>query len=280
MICISQNYGELGTKWFYSESASGGCPGNCEYVLFQSVLDTVIQGNNSKKITQTYFQINGDTTELEPLYTYTSSDTVYYYSFDKNRFLSLFIFNQSIGDTLYLDFPPSYGGFSSLDTTYRLIISDITSHIVDGVTLKRYQTYPLDNYQFYNNGYFMDRIGGLDWLFPRGAIFPEAGGPIRCYSDNDIDTSFQSVACDYLVTGILNYKENNLVRLYPNPVNDYLYIDSKKPFEKVYIYNNNGELIKTTTLNRIDFSLYPEGIYFCKIFIQGGQVINQKIIKE
>jgi hypothetical protein len=279
-LSFSQVYGELGSKWFYSESAAGGCPGNCEYVLFQSVLDTIIQSKNAKKITQTYFQINGDTIELEPIYVYTNSDTVYYFSLDKNRFLSLFIFNQQIGDTLHLDIPPSYAGFISSDSTYRLVIDDITNHVINGVTLKRYKTISLDNYQFYNNGYFMDRIGGLDWLFPRGAIFPEAGGPIRCYSDNDIDTSFQSIPCDYLVTDILEYDKAGLVNLYPNPVNDYLHIDSKKNIIKIHIYNSKGKLIKNTTVNKIDFSIYSNGIYLCKVFTQDGKIINQKIIKE
>jgi len=226
---FSQNFGLIGTEWYYSESAGGSCPGNCEYVHFESVLDTVIEGKTTHKITRTYYKYGGDTVYLTPLYVYSQLDTTFRYSFSKSRFLSLFIFNGNQGDTLTLDYPPSYLGiqFPSADTTYRLVVDSVINRSIDGVPLKEYRTTSIDGLQFYNNdGSFMDRIGGLDWIFPRAVIIPEAGGPIRCYSDVQVDTSFQSVACDFVLpTSISENLDNSSIKLYPNPSSNHLIIE-------------------------------------------------------
>ena len=192
---LGQEFGTIGTQWHYSEHAGGACPGNCEYLHHESVMDTIISGQLTHKITQTYYKHTGDTVNFDPIYLYEQSDTVFMWSFSKSKFLTTYIFNGNIGDTLILDAPDT---LSWTDTTYRLVIDTIINLTIDGVPLKKYRTIALDDYTFWNGGYFMDKIGGLDWFFPRAAIFPEAGGPIRCYSDAQIDTSFQSVACDYM----------------------------------------------------------------------------------
>ena len=60
---FSQNFGLVGTEWYYSGNAGGGClpgspspAGNCEYFHFKSVLDTLIQGKTVQKITRTYYR--------------------------------------------------------------------------------------------------------------------------------------------------------------------------------------------------------------------------------
>ena len=153
---LGQNFGTIGTQWHYSEHAGGGCSGNCEYLRLESVLDTVISGQTTHKILQTYYRHTGDTLQLDPIYLYEQSDTVFMWSFSKSKFLTTYIFNGNIGDTLTLDAPDT---INWTDTTYRLVIDTIINVIVDGVTLKKYGTTALDDYQFYNGGYFMDRVG-------------------------------------------------------------------------------------------------------------------------
>lgn len=278
ILTFGQTFGTIGTQWYYSEHAAGSCPGNCEYLHLESVSDTIINGKTTHKITQTYYRFTGDTLQLDPIYLYEQFDTVFMWSFLKSRFLTTYIFNGSIGDTLTLDVPDI---LIWTDTTYRLVIDSIINVTVDGVTLKKYQTTALDEYTFYDGGYFMDRIGGLDWFFPRPAIIPEAGGPIRCYSDAQIDTSFQDVACDYILhTSIDEYISNDDIEIYPNPASNLLTIKSEKPIDIIEMYDMTGKLLKKTTKLNIDMSDLPNGQYILIIDLKSEQKIEKKVIKH
>ena len=280
---FSQNFGLIGTEWFYSESAEGSCPGNCEYVHFKSVADTIIQGKTIHKITQTYYKFGGDTAILKPLYVYNQSDTTFRYSFSKSRFLTLFIFNRNQGDTLTLDYPPTYLNVSPppSDTICRLVIDSVINKSIDGIPLKEYRTTALDGCQFFNYGSFMDRIGGLDWLFPRTAIFPEAGGPIRCYKDSQIDTSFQTISCDYILpTSISEITHKYEVEIYPNPTSDLITVKTNQKIIKLDLYDLTGKLLDTTNKLTLDFSNFPDGQYIINILFTTGENIERKIMKN
>ena len=278
IMSFGQTFGTIGTQWYYSEHAGGMCPGNCEYLHLESVMDTVINGNTTHKIVQTYYRHTGDTVHFEPIYLYEQSDTIFMWSFSKSRFLTTYIFNRNIGDTLTLDAPDT---LTWTDTTYRIVIDTIIDVNIDGVSLKKYRTIALDDYQFYNNGYFMDRIGGLDWFFPRPAIILEAGGPIRCYFDSQIDTIFQTLACDYILyTSIDEFLSENDIGIYPNPTSNMLTIKSEKPIEIIELYDMTGKLMKTTRQLNIDFSDLPIGEYFLTIYLKTEQKIEKKVIKK
>jgi len=278
ILTFGQTFGTIGTQWYYSEHAGGMCPGNCEYLHLESVLDTVIEGKTTHKITQTYYRQTGDTLQLDPIYLFEQSDTIFMWSFSKSRFLTTYIFNSNVGDTLTLDAPDT---LAWTDTTYRFVIDTIIDEIIDGIPLKKYGTIALDDYQFYNDGYFMDRIGGLDWFFPRAAIIPEAGGPIRCYSDAQIDTSFQSIACDYILySSIYEQSFDDKIEIFPNPTTNLLTIKSEQPINKIELYDMTGKLIKTTQELNIDFSDLPNGQYILTIYLKTEQKIEKKIIKN
>ena len=273
-----QNFGAIGTEWYYSEHANGGCPGNCEYLHLESVADTLISGQTTHKITQTYYRQTGDTVYYDPIYLYEQSDTVFMWSFSKSKFLTIYIFNGNIGDTLTLDV---LDAMIMTDTTFQLVIDTIINVTVDGVPLKKYGTTALGIYQFHNSGYFMDRIGGLDWFFPRAVIIPEAGGPIRCYLDAQIDTSFQAVPCDFLLyTSVDELINNNNIEIYPNPTTNLLTIKSKEPIDKINLFDLTGKLITTTKELTIDLSDLTSGLYIMTIHLTTGQQIEKKIIKN
>jgi len=274
----AQNFGATGTQWHYSAHASGACPGNCEYLHFESVLDTAINGQAVNKITPTYYQYGGDTMHLDPIYLYEQSDTVFMWNFARARFLTTYIFNGEVGDTLVLDSPEP---LEWTDTIYRLVITDITEVILDGVTLKKYGTSALDDFQFFNGGFFMDRIGGLDYFFPRANIIPEGTGPIRCYSDATIDTSFQSVACDYILPVFIEeLTENEGITVHPNPASATLHISSTQPVERIELYDMLGKQMMATNSTTLDLNGQPEGLYVVAILLTNGQRVQRRIIRQ
>jgi len=127
----------------------------------------------------------------------------------------------------------------------------------------------------------MDRIGGLDWFFPRPSIILEAGVPIRCYFDSQIDTSFQTIACDYILyTSIDEFLSENDIGIYPNPTSNLLTIKSEKPIEIIELYDMTGKLMKTTRQLNIDFSDLPIGEYILTIYLKTEQKIEKKVIKK
>lgn len=261
---FGQNFGLVGTEWYYSEHAAGTSPPNSEYLHLESVSDTVIEGKTTHKIVQTYYKYTGDTVSFEPIYVFEQSDTVFMYNFQKSKFLTLYIFNGNQGDTLTLDAPDT---FSTSNTTYRLVIDTVINTIIDGVPLRKYQTIALDDYQYYSEGYFMDRIGGLDWFFPRLITIPEMGGPIRCYSDLQIDTNFQTVACDHrLLISIQELNDNSNIEIYPNPASDKLTINSSQAIQRIDLHNMSGQFKATTQELNLDISELTNGLYILTIY--------------
>jgi hypothetical protein len=276
---FGQNFGSIGTQWYYSEHASGAAPPNSEYLHLQSVADTVIDGVTTHKILRTYYKHNGDTVTFNPIYVYEQSDTAFMYNFQMSQFQTIYIFNAQQGDTLTLDIVEPLPWIT--DSTYRLVIDTVETVIVDGISLKKYRTIALDEFQFYNGGYFMDRIGGLDWFFPRATIIPEAGGPIRCYSDNQIDTSFQSVACDYrLITSISEINANYRIYIFPNPFQNELTIQSEQPIEQIELYDFTGRRILSSRQATLNLENINNGVYILTIYLKSGQRLDRKIIKN
>ena len=60
------------------------------------------------------------------------------------------------------------------------------------------------------------------------------------------------------------------LKVYPNPANSILYIQTNSK-QKRELYNYTGQLVFTTTENKIDVSKYPRGLYFVKC---GTEVIK------
>ncbi|MCB0749564.1 MAG: T9SS type A sorting domain-containing protein [Ignavibacteriae bacterium] len=73
------------------------------------------------------------------------------------------------------------------------------------------------------------------------------------------------------------------VKIYPNPVSDYLVIDSNMAnVERVEIYTVSGKLLLSQNLignsNNVDFSSFSEGLYLVKIISSNGTFIK-RIVK-
>lgn len=78
----------------------------------------------------------------------------------------------------------------------------------------------------------------------------------------------------------VNDSSKNSVRIYPNPVVDYLTVKTDAVIKAVHIYSFDGKLLRRTegSSSKIDFRSFPKGSYL--INVQTDQsVISQKIIK-
>jgi hypothetical protein len=73
-------------------------------------------------------------------------------------------------------------------------------------------------------------------------------------------------------------------KISPNPVTNFLKIESSSPMEQIAIYNIQGKLVQTEsgqeqTQVRMNLDALPKGIYFVKINA-AGTVNTQRIIKQ
>jgi len=82
-------------------------------------------------------------------------------------------------------------------------------------------------------------------------------------------------------TNIDNIETNNIIA-YPNPVVDYLFIQSDYPVEKVEIYNHSGAcvLISNNVSEKLDVSGLASGLYFVRIYVEGVPVTKKIVVRK
>lgn len=83
---------------------------------------------------------------------------------------------------------------------------------------------------------------------------------------------------------ILSLHENeslNTISIYPNPVTDILYFQTKNNVLKIEIYDVAGRILSSKSIleNKVDLSELKKGNYFLKLFTENG-ILNNKIIKQ
>ncbi len=78
-------------------------------------------------------------------------------------------------------------------------------------------------------------------------------------------------------------QEQKVVNIYPNPMKDYLIIQTNHKANSVSFYNSNGQLVKQHTtkhsVEKIDLHNFIKGLYLVTVRNTDG-VFNQKILKE
>ncbi|EAS19856.1 hypothetical protein BBFL7_02256 [Flavobacteria bacterium BBFL7] len=75
--------------------------------------------------------------------------------------------------------------------------------------------------------------------------------------------------------------EINVVSLYPNPVNELLFIETIEPISSIKIYNQLGQLVleDQDVINMINLQHLESGYYIAHLYI-GNKVLYRKVIKK
>jgi hypothetical protein len=72
--------------------------------------------------------------------------------------------------------------------------------------------------------------------------------------------------------------EKQTASLYPNPSNGIFAISSTENLKKITAFDILGKEIMVKTLSNNQFSIENKGVYFLKIELENGQIINHKIV--
>lgn len=114
-----------------------------------------------------------------------------------------------------------------------------------------------------------------DWITCSGGIWQ------NWYVNSGVITySLNTSAPSCLPTAIDRIKQNSNLLLYPNPVNSILNISLNETPKKITVYNGMGLIVaEETTIRKLDFTNYTNGIYFLKIELENNSETRvQKII--
>lgn len=109
---------------------------------------------------------------------------------------------------------------------------------------------------------------------------------LNCWSDYALPEIIDVFTIDLSVASIENHSSLQFV-VFPNPVNNLLYIEMKNDYKVDFIalYNTNGNILYIKTPDiinnnciKIDMSKYEKGIYLLKIF-HNNKSVNIKLFK-
>lgn len=80
-----------------------------------------------------------------------------------------------------------------------------------------------------------------------------------------------------------DFVTNEYIKVYPNPVSDFLYFNNltNRKVNKILMFNGIGQLVFETNqeINKLDMNDFKSGVYILKIF-EGNSETNLKIIKK
>jgi D-alanyl-D-alanine carboxypeptidase len=129
--------------------------------------------------------------------------------------------------------------------------------------------------------------GGQIWGgYNSSMMYDTASGIIICVLVNQIpaqayliSSQLHNILTSSPMSATENYQENALVKVYPNPVKDRIFIEvPNQEIKKVAIFDLNSRLIKNFETNNISISELPDAVYIIKVKTNKG-VYSSKFIK-
>jgi len=104
-------------------------------------------------------------------------------------------------------------------------------------------------------------------------------GSVYVYAENEIDTMLYTI--QFNITDINTTKEQQL-KLFPNPSNQYININSPHFFKRINIYNLQGKTVFTKTfytpVNNYSISDIPVGYYLIEVLLNNNNKILSRFV--
>lgn len=110
------------------------------------------------------------------------------------------------------------------------------------------------------------KIGWDDYDSSRGfvGLIDDIGIWRRALRESEIDSMYKLVISNPTMVESNRYKDK--IEVFPNPVEDVLYVKTAKPVVKIELLNMTGQIaMSCKAINQVNVSTLPAGIYFIKI---------------
>jgi hypothetical protein len=180
------------------------------------------------------------------------------------------------GSGTFKDTIPNMAGCDSV-ITINLTIAGLPSvaTTVDGLTIT---AAPGLSYQWINCATNTPIAGQTNQTFTA-----TTNGSYAVIVSNAADCEETSECVTISTVGVSEINSADEIKVYPNPANDYLLINLPYKSATIEVLNSLGSVVlltqATNTINKIDFSAFPKGVYIIKIK-HDGQVNLRKVVKS
>ncbi len=284
-----QDFAPIGAEWHYNEQFAFS--GDINYIKFTSEKDTLIFGENCKKITKRHKIECNNRPEIE--YLFSRNDTVFFLDTTFNEFQILYDFSANPTNSWIIKIKNKEQEIDTITIT----VDSVTTTQINGENLKTlYVTYDKDdeNIPETYTSTIIEKIGDVKYMFnwyPWSNVACDANytSGLRCYQDLDIGLYSTGIvdSCDYtyIWTGIDNAESLAQIELFPNPAHDFVEIKTSDFSDfSIKLFDLNGKLLKSDktfeSSYKLDLSQIDKGVYV--ILLQNNnQIIGyKKMIKE
>ncbi len=180
---------------------------------------------------------------------------------------------KDVVDTTKFDVPSLIPLHASHNYTTRIREGNVVEFIFEGINL------PFDDAN--NDGYLVFKIKTLETL--------QLGDTFTNQAEIYFDFNFPVITNMYSTSVQENLSVNdfelNDVVLFPNPVNNQLYIKSNLNIDTIKIFDINGRLIQNKTMNdsnvqnEVSVSALKSGVYFIEVYSNGQKEVLRFIKK-
>jgi hypothetical protein len=248
--------------WTYTHSNNWTHEG---YARYQYIGDTVIAGNNAQIISMhaegyDFSMQTNFSWDQGPYFTTVDGGLVSLWT--GSAFDTLYNFSASIGDQWLMNVPDGSTPFVVVSVT------DTGTTDIDGVPLR----YIVTELNGSGSDTIMERLGSLSHqLVPWSmSITDQMDGPLRCYSDGEIDQrqSWWAYGCE----SVLGADELSLAAgpfLFPNPGTDHFALSLPPGLHSVTLFDATGRMLlqqhTPDARATINTASLPSGIYLVKV---------------
>ncbi len=246
-------FAPLGATWNYMVYEINGSAWTFH---FTSVDTAIIDGKHGKKINAEY--------AVAPYFFVYRDSLQMYASFDSISWKLIYDFSKQVGDSFI-----SHVNYPNEDS----VVVEVTARgdtLIGGFQIP-YLRLHSTNPAFYVGGKVLLNIGGEDFFFANSTFMDPSINGLRCFHDSLIGEFFLVSPCDTVISiGISEILgDDNLISIYPNPVNENLFIQKSKLSNSasVQVFKYTGQLvleIKNFKEENIDTQNLQNGFYVLK----------------
>ncbi len=275
---------EDGATWHYGYGEGMGTR-TAGYEKLEVIGDTVINSTDYRIIKRIRVYSNEIMQELDNLYfRYDSENDQVYRYFDSEESL-LYDFSADKGDTIIVKAISFMGEISFC----HLVVDSIKVEVFSDSIHRRVQyCRETQNPRFMFGGNIIEGIGSEVFLFPVDGLACDGGcaDRFRCYHDSKVVITNPYIECEGLVTS--SHQESSLfdvIKVYPNPALDLLYLESKNTISNVTILDVDGCEISNIPVNyllraSIEIHTLNSGMYLIQVHFKNGYSETRKFLKE
>ena len=113
-----------------------------------------------------------------------------------------------------------------------------------------------------------------------GNYFNGAIDDLKIYNYAITDSEVANLYNNNSTLAVSEISKTKNIRIYPNPVKDFLHIKSDSVIDKVEVFSLEGKKLKETNQNKIDVSELTSGVYIIKTIDNKGTIETNKFIKN